>query len=178
MIKTVRAGFALVFLGGLLAGCGTSPLTEGNEAFHEGEFAIAEARWKPLAEDGNFHAQHNLGILHKTLGDSASAAFWWEQAVAQDFVPSMLELGALKLASGEPDEAEALYSRAARWGSADAFAALEALEKPVPHADLFFAQMHRFEIQQTRMASSLDREDSNEYMNRILDYYAAKAEDD
>tara|TARA_Y100001933_G_C18939519_1_gene538925 strand:+ start:438 stop:557 length:120 start_codon:yes stop_codon:yes gene_type:complete len=35
MIKKLRAGFALVFLGGLLAGCGTAPLLKGNEAFHE-----------------------------------------------------------------------------------------------------------------------------------------------
>lgn len=180
MIKIVKAGFGfvLVLLGGLVAGCGTSPLLEGNEAFHEGEFAVAEARWMPMAEAGNSHAQHNLGILNKTLGDLDTAAYWWEQAAARDFVPSMVELGALRLAAGDEGEAEALYRRAARWGSADAIAVLEAREVPVPYADLLFARMQRLQIYQTRLAWSRDRGNSAADLQEAVDQAAVVAEND
>lgn len=178
MIKTLRAGFALVFLVGLLSGCGTAPLLKGNEAFHDGEFEAAEARWKPLAEAGNFHAQHNLGVLNKTLGDSEAAALWWQRAAARDFVPSMLELGALKLAAGQAKAAEAFYRRAARWGNPDAIATLESLGKPVPHADLFFAHMRRLELQQARMAWRGDRRRSAQKQQEAIDYAAVIDDND
>jgi len=178
MIKAVSAGFAYVVISGLLSGCGTAPLVKGNDAFHGGDLAAAEAQWTPLAEDGNFHAQHNLGVLYKAEGDFETAAFWWEQSAAREFVPSLLELGALRLIAGNDDAAEALYRRAARWGSKDAIAVLEAWNKPVPHADLFFARQKRFEYQQTRLAWQLSRPGPNEYINRVLDYQAALAEKD
>jgi TPR repeat protein len=178
MIKVVTAGFVLVVISGLLSGCGTAPLVVGVDAFHDGDFAAAQAQWQPLAEDGNVHAQHNLGVLYKAEGDLQTAAFWWEQAVAGQFVPSMLELGALKLISGKDDAAEALYRRAARWGSKDAVAVLEAWQRPVPHADLFFARHQAFRYQQGRIASYIDQPDPNEYLNRVLDYNAAVSEND
>lgn len=173
-----RVGMTTILLGSLLAGCGTAPLLKGNDAFHRGDYAAAEARWKPLAEAGNFHAQHNLAVLNKTRGDAAAAAFWWEQAVAWEFVPSMLELGALKLATGDPDAAEALYRRAARWGDKDAVAVLEAWAKPVPHADLLLAQMRLLEFRRNQVSRQLDRPGPNEFLNRKLDYYAAISEND
>lgn len=178
MIKALRAGFALVFLVGLLAGCGTAPLLKGNEAFRAGDFKAAEAQWKPMAEAGNFHAQHNLGVLYKTVGDSEIAAFWWQRAVASDFVPSMLELGTMKLADGEREAAAALFRRAARWGNADAIAALEALDKSVPRADLFFAEMRRLELQQVRAAWRSDRRRSAEEQQDAVDYAATLAAND
>lgn len=178
MIKALSAGFALVVLSGLLAGCGTLPLLKGNEAFHEGEFAVAEAQWKPLAETGDFHAQHNLGVLYKILDDSESAAFWWQRAAEQDFVPSMLELAALKLAEGEHEAAVALFWRAARWGNADAVASLEALNRPVPRADLFFAEMRRLQLREAGMAWRNDRRRSAEEQQEVIDHAAALAAND
>lgn len=178
MIRTLRAGFALVFLGGLLAGCGTAPLLKGNEAFQAGELTAAEEQWKPLAEAGNFHAQHNLGVLYKTVGDSETAALWWRQAVLQDFVPSMLRLASLNLAEGKSDQALALFHRAARWGNVDAIAALQALEMPVPRADLLLAQFERLELQQTRMARPIDRRRSAERQQELVDYAAVLAAND
>lgn len=178
MIKALSAGFALVVLSGLLAGCGTLPLLKGNEAFHEGEFAVAEAQWKPLAETGDFHAQHNLGVLYKILDDSESAAFWWQQAAEQDFVPSMLELAALNLAEGEREAAAALFRRAGRWGNAEAIASLEALNRPVPRADLLFAEIRRLELQQGRMTSRNDRRRAAEEQQEVIDHAAALAAND
>jgi len=182
MTEAIKAGFGAgllsVLLGSLLAGCGTSPLLQGNEAFYSGDYAAAEARWTSLAESGNVGAQHNLGVLNKHLGNSTAAAFWWEQAVAREFVPSMLELGALKLAAGQPYDAEALYRRAARWGNPDAAAVLDAWDKPVPHADLLLARMRLIEERQNRIARQLDRPHPNESLNRILDYQAAMADDE
>ncbi|HMB37842.1 MAG TPA: hypothetical protein VKO85_02105 [Wenzhouxiangellaceae bacterium] len=178
MIRAVTAGFALVFISGFLSGCGTAPLVKGVEAFHDGDLSAAEAQWKPLAEDGNVHAQHNLGVLHKAEGDLQTAARWWERAVAREFVPSMLELGALKLAVAETIEAESLYRRAARWGSDDAVAVLEAWQKPVPRPDLQMARTRSIEFQQRRIARQLDRRKPNEHINRVLDYYAAMDENE
>lgn len=94
----------------------------------------------------------------------------------------MLELGALDLAAGEPDEAEAHYRRAARWGSSDAVAVLEALGKPVPSADLLWSK-ERLEMQRRNRIRELGRTDAgkfdpDEFLNRKLDYYAAQVEDD
>lgn len=178
MIKVVTAGFVFVVLSGLLSGCGTAPLVKGVEAFHDGDLAVAEAHWQPLAEDGNVHAQHNLGVLYKAEGDLQTAAFWWAQAIAGQFVPSMLELGVLNLVEGERDEAAAIFRRAARWGNADAIAALEALEKPVPRADLFLAEMRRLESSQARMAWRSDRRRSAEEQQEFVDYAAVLAAND
>ncbi len=178
MIRVVTAGFVFVVVSGLLSGCGTAPLVKGVDAFHDGDLAAAEAYWQPLAEDGNVHAQHNLGVLYKAGGDLQTAAFWWAQAVDGQFVPSMLELGALKLIDGKDDAAEALYRRAARWGNADAIAALEALEKPVPRADLFLAEMRRLEVRQARMAWRSDRRRSAEEQQELVDYAAVLAAND
>jgi TPR repeat protein len=178
MVDTMRGLLAFVVLGGLLAGCGTSPLLKGNEAFHEGDYVEAASRWKPLAEAGHAGARHNLGVLNEHLGDSHAAAGWWEQAVALEFVPSMLRLAELRLAQGSPEEARALYRRAARWGSSEAVTALESMQEPVPHADLLLAHMRRFQARQGRVAKQIDRSDPNEFLNRMLDEQAAKAEHD
>lgn len=178
MIRAVTAGFAFVVISGLLSGCGTAPLVKGVDAFHDGDLSAAEEQWKPLAERGNVHAQHNLGVLYKAEGDLHTAALWWEQAVAQEFVPSMLTLGALKLAAGKTTEAESLYRRAARWGSDDAVEVLEAWRKPVPRPDLRMARMRLIEFQQTRIARQIDRRNPNEHINRVLDYYAAMDENE
>lgn len=179
-MSSIKTAFVFLLLSGLLVGCGTTALLKGNEAFNDGEYAAAEAYWKPLAEAGNVDAQHNLGILKKHIGDAAAAAFWWEQAVSREFVPSMMQLGALKLAEGSPKEAEALYRRAARWGNDHATAVLEAWGRPVPHADLAVAHTRSLAIRQTRVAQQMSERDSDSdtSLDRVLDYYAAKVEND
>lgn len=169
---------ALVLVGGLLAGCGKSPLLKGNEAFLDGDYAAAEAQWRSLADGGHVHAQHNLGVLEAHLGNVEAAESWWLRAVARDFVPSMLELGELRLAAGDVDGAEALYRRAARWGNSEGAAVLEALGKPIPREDLSLARLRHLDARQDRIARELDRPHPNEYLNRVLDEQLARAEKD
>ncbi|MBS3745342.1 MAG: hypothetical protein KGY48_13385 [Wenzhouxiangellaceae bacterium] len=90
----------------------------------------------------------------------------------------MLELGALKPAVGEEDEAEALYQLVARWGNADATAMLEARENPVPHAELSFARMQSLEIQNNQMRRRAHRRSPADELQEIVDYAAAIAAND
>lgn len=156
----------------LLAACGKSSLIKGNEAFRSGDYASAESQWRELAKMGNADAQHNLGVLELYRGDTAAAARWWQQAVAQEFVPSMLALARLELISGRRDAAVSHYLRAARWGNDWAASALETLGVPAPPADLRMAYVKRLEYRQERTRRELDRPNRNESLNQMLDKYA------
>ena len=171
-------GLAVPVLALVLAGCGTSPLIEGNSAFRSGDYATAEARWTALAETGDVDAQHNLGVLALHRDDPAEAASRWRSAAAQEFVPSLLALARLELANDRPAQAVAFYQRAARWGSSEAIEALQRLDAPVPHADLWLASARRFEERQRLAARQLERRDPNAFLNRVLDEQAAIARND
>lgn len=166
-IRKILAVSLFTILMTSLAGCASSPLLEGNDAFVQGDFQAAEAQWRPLAEAGNVDAQHNLGVLDHRLGNDDQARNWWRSAVAQEFVPSMLALASLEMSSGRPAEAIALYRRAARWADPNAVAALEALDQPVPHADLWLAEEEQARQRQRLAAQRFDHRiqglDSNEW---------------
>lgn len=156
----------------LLAGCGKSSLIKGNEAFRSGDYVSAESQWRELAEAGDADAQHNLGVLEFYRGDAVAAARWWQQAVAQEFVPSMLALARLELMSGRREAAVSHYLRAARWGNDRAASTLETLGESAPPADLWMAYVKRLEYRQERTGRELDRPDRNESINQMLDKYA------
>lgn len=156
----------------LLAGCGKSSLIKGNEAFRDGNYASAELQWLELARAGDADAQHNLGVLELHRGDTATAVQWWQQAVAQEFVPSMLALARLELMSGRRAAAVSHYMHAARWGNDQAASALETLGESVPIADLRLAYVKRLEYRQERMGRELNRPMRNESLNQMLNKYA------
>jgi len=172
MLRGFFRSAALVVAAAVLAGCGTTALEKGNEAFLDGDLAVAEAQWKPLAEAGNLSAQHNLGILNGYRGDPERAAYWLERAVSEGFVPSMVKLAQLNLAAGRLAAAENLYRHAARWGDRDASEALDRLEKPVPRPDLLLAHFRRSQFLDARAGSPVTRRDPNERLNRMLDQAA------
>lgn len=178
MLNKASISLVLAVLASMLAGCGNSALLKGNEAFRSGDYQAARAHWEGPAENAVVGAQHNLGVLNAQLGDLEAAATWWRQAVAQEFVPSMLALGKLELARGEPKSAHALFHRAARWSNSEAIAALEAMNKPVPDADLWRTRMRSLDSRQARIARELSRPDPNQHLNRMLDQQAAMAEND
>ena len=169
MKRAIVGSAVLVAAVVLLAGCGTPTLLKGNEAFLGGDYAAARDYWTPMAEAGNPSAQHNLGVLHRHLGQPARAAFWWDQATARGYVPSMLELAELMLAAGDRAEAENLYRLAARWGDRDAADALEQLDRPVPSADLLLAKLKRSHAGWGQAGNPVRRPDPNERLNRMLD---------
>jgi len=152
-----------------LVGCGSTPLQDDNDAFRSGDYAVAEAYWMPLAEAGNASAQHSLGVLYRHRGRPEVAAFWWEQASARAYVPSMLELAELMQEAGDLAQAENLYRLAARWGSRDAAEVLRQLDKRVPPADLLLANLKRTHGGYGQTGSPVRRPDPNERLNRMLD---------
>lgn len=69
------------------------------EAMRAGNYAIAYCIWQPQADNGDAHAQYNLGWLyHNGYGlavDDQQALHWWQQATAQGHVDARFALAAL-----------------------------------------------------------------------------------
>lgn len=69
------------------------------EAMRAGNYAIAYCIWQPQADNGDAHAQYNLGWLyHNGYGlavDDRQALHWWQQAAAQGHVDARFALAAL-----------------------------------------------------------------------------------
>jgi hypothetical protein len=92
----------------------------GRAAFERGDYATAYSIWKPVAEQGNTAAQHNLGVLYRHgLGvkkDFSLAVKWFGRAAAKGDADSQLALGDLyaeNSANAEDDSAAAKWYRAA-----------------------------------------------------------------
>ncbi len=59
----------------------------GKEAYYRGDYDTALKEWRPLAEQGDAHAQNNLGVMY-FLGkgvpqDYVQAHLWYSLAAAQ-----------------------------------------------------------------------------------------------
>jgi TPR repeat protein len=71
---------------------------DGLAAFNSGDYARALREWKPLAERGDAHSQHGLGLLYETgkglpQPDLAAAFGWYQKAAAQDLPAAQSNLG-------------------------------------------------------------------------------------
>ncbi len=44
---------------------GAAPYEEGVVAYASGDYATALRLWRPLAEQGEAYAQHNLGVMYR-----------------------------------------------------------------------------------------------------------------
>ena len=88
-------------------------------AYHRGDYVTALRLWRPLADQGNVHAQFNLGVkYHQGQGvpqDYAQAVSWCRKAADQGMVTAQFNLGVMyehglgvvlrdTLASGESGE--------------------------------------------------------------------------
>lgn len=79
------AGLAQNFLKGLVAA-------------EAGDYATALKEWRPLAEQGDVHAQGNIGNIYAgdgALQDYPEAAKWWRMAAEQGLVGAQHNLGLL-----------------------------------------------------------------------------------
>lgn len=100
----------------------------GLEAARAGDYATALAEWRPLAEQGNANAQHNLGVMYDfgrgVPQDVAEAARWYRAAADQGNVQAQFNLGMMyDFGDGvSEDDAEAVrwYRLAAEQGMAQA----------------------------------------------------------
>jgi len=90
----------LILLAMLLAGFLTSPLRagfeEGWDAYQRGDFTMAMAEWKQLAQDGDARAQFNLGVLFDqgrgVMRNHVTAVHWWRKSADQGFASAQHNL--------------------------------------------------------------------------------------
>ena len=119
----------LMFLTILLGTAGAvwaQDFDKGLKAYQSGDFATALKEWKPLAEQGNASAQHNLGFMYRkgkgVTQDYAEAVKWYRKAAEQGHASAQNQLGFMYY-SGKgvtQDYAEAVkwYRKAAEQGYA------------------------------------------------------------
>lgn len=71
----------------LLGGAGVSSsadIQKGIDAYNSGDLVTTELEWKPLAEQGDAHAQYLMGLLYKEgLEDYSNALPWIRLSAAQ-----------------------------------------------------------------------------------------------
>ncbi len=92
--KAKLAGLALIaaLYGGFTLGL-TAPAwagwDEGVAAYERGDYATALREWRPLAEQGDADAQHNLGVLYRNgqgvPQDYVQAHMWLNLAASRHF---------------------------------------------------------------------------------------------
>src|SRR5258705_2102019 len=98
--------------------------SEGLAAYQHGDYSAAVRLWRQAAEQGDAHAQHNLGLLyrdgHGVAKDINEAARWFRLAAEQGLTQAQVNLGVLYAAGqGVPpndDEASRWFRLAADKG--------------------------------------------------------------
>jgi hypothetical protein len=69
----------------------------GMDAYNRGDYATALREWRPLAEQGDAHAQFSLGLSYENGDgvprDYAKAREWYEKAAAQRDAKAQFYLG-------------------------------------------------------------------------------------
>ena len=136
-----------VLLAALLTACGTTPpADQGALNYEQGRYDQAAAEWRPLADDGNYIAQHNMGGLSRyglgsTPENLEDAADWFYASAIQGYVPAMVSLAEVQTELGFDDPAETWLFLAARWGNIEAIEHLKQKGVPVPEADLYGKQI-------------------------------------
>ena len=87
--------FLLLLL--LVASAVAADLQKGMEAALRGDYAKALAEWIPLAEQGNFKAQYNIGVYYdidqNDSNDYSKAVYWFKKAAEQGYGPAQHNLG-------------------------------------------------------------------------------------
>ena len=140
-----------VLLAALLAACGTD---QGALNYEQGRYDQAAAEWRPLADDGHYIAQHNMGGLSRyglgsTPENLEDAADWFYASAIQGYVPAMVSLAEVQTELGFDDPAETWLILAARWGNVEAIEHLNQKGVPVPEADLYGQQITLERLQPT-----------------------------
>ena len=85
--------FAAIFF--LAGGFAAAEPTPGWKAFTAGAHDKAEAIWRPLAENGDYHAAFGMGVLAQTRDRYEEAARWYEQAARAGLTSAQVLLGSM-----------------------------------------------------------------------------------
>jgi len=85
--------------------------TPGWKAFTAGAHDKAEAIWRPLAENGDYHAAFGMGVLAQTRDRYEEAARWYEQAARAGLTSAQVLLGSMYIdGRGVPRDAVRAYA--------------------------------------------------------------------
>jgi TPR repeat protein len=89
---------------------------DAQESMRQGDYATAYRLLKPLADQGNVNAQHEIGILYKfgwgVPGDWAEAIKWFRRSANQGHADSQAYLGIMfRYGEGVPED----WNEAAKW---------------------------------------------------------------
>ena len=131
----------------LFAACAaTQPVDQGGIYYKQGLYDQAASEWRPLADEGDYVAQHSMGVLSREgLGSTPQslddAARWFQASAEQGYVPAMVSLAEVQTALGHEEAAEYWLILGARWGNTEAIAYLEQRGVPVPEPDLYSQQI-------------------------------------
>jgi hypothetical protein len=101
---------------------------DGWNAYEKGDYKTAFNEWKPLAEQGDALAQHNLGVMYSNgsgvLKDNKEAVKWYRKAAEQGDASAQYNLGWMydngKGVLKDYKKAHKWYTKAAEQGDADA----------------------------------------------------------
>jgi TPR repeat protein len=109
----VKKVFSFLAVAALLA---AADFQAGLDAYNRGDYAAAMQEWQPLAEQGEAHAQYNLGLLYArgqgVPRDYAKAAEWYRKAAEQGVPAAEYNLGVM-YANGQGVKADS--REASKW---------------------------------------------------------------
>ena len=95
----IAAFVATVLLAAFAVPISAGQFEDGVAAAEKGDYATAFQLWRPLAEQGNAAAQHNLGLLYNNgqgvALNYAEAVRWYRKAAEQDQDDSQNSLGVM-----------------------------------------------------------------------------------
>jgi len=120
----------------------------GMDAYNRKDYATALREWRPLAEQGDAHAQYNLGLMYdRGYGvpqDYVQARQWYEKAAAQGNVKAQYSLGVRYARShGVPQD----YVQAHKWFN---LAAANGEKRGAMFRDVLAKQMTRAQIDEAQ----------------------------
>ena len=99
MLRKSLALMLLVVALGFAPQAVANPFNDGVAAYDRGDYVTALRLWRPLADQGNVHAQFNLGVkYHQGQGvpqDYAQAVSWCRKAADQGMVTAQFNLGVM-----------------------------------------------------------------------------------
>jgi TPR repeat protein len=115
-------------------------VAEGYRAIEAGDYAAAEAAFRPLAEAGDARAQMALGVVADLRNQPEAAMAWYKRAAEQGLSEAQVLLGAAYLNNGELVAAHCWIARAAERKHLRADALLQSIAARLSPGDLARAQ--------------------------------------
>ena len=145
---TVTICLTLAVLLGSAGMSWSADFQKGLTAYESGDYATALREWKPLAEQGNARAQHNLGVMYRkgqgVPQDDKTAVKWYRLAAEQGYAFAQNNLGFMygngKGVSRDYIRAHMWWSIAASSGDKDAISGRDAVSKRMTPADISTAK--------------------------------------